>query len=474
MNSLKGKIEHVVVLMLENRSLDNMMGFLYPSGKTPRGDTFEGIAPNSYSNTAPEVGEVEAQLITPPPSGACVTNPDPDPGEGFYHVNVELNTTGSPPLGDNSGFLVDYLNVTQSAALAPNIMLSYAPEQVPVTSLLAREFAVSDQWFCSAPTETFPNRLYVAAGTSAGLLYDEPLFDPTFLFGVLRRLPTVFNLLSDSGKTWKSYFHDVAFNWVLAQDGGFLSPNIEQYDLHFEQDLRGDDFPAYAFIEPAYAFFPNDQHPPHDVTAGEALVADVYNRIRRSKYWEKTLLIITYDEHGGCYDHVTPPPAIPPDEIHSRPYHRYPNDPVFNFDRYGLRVPAIFVSPYIEAGTVVRTNPGLYDPPNPPPVPPSTLPVPLPFDHTTIIKTLSSLFDLKSSSTGQSYLTERDRAAPDLGDYLPLGDKVLDKPESVVPPKVPFHCRLNFDLSTERLQKFLQLRHLVGEARHEESLEGRD
>ena len=157
-------------------------------------------------------------------------------------------------------------------------------------------------------------------------------------------------MFEDSGKTWKSYFHDVAFNWVLLQDGSFTSPNIDSYELHFQSDLDGDNFPDYAFIEPAYAFFPNDEHPPHDVTAGEALIADVYNRICQSRYWESTLLIIPYDEHGGCYDHVTPPPAPPPDTIYSI-------NPPFNFDRYGVRVPAVFISPYISRRTIVRAVP---------------------------------------------------------------------------------------------------------------------
>lgn len=280
MSNLKDKIKHVVVLMLENRSLDNMMGFLYPDRPE-----FNGITPNTYYNKIHATGKVYAQPLPSSLTTGCLKNPSPDPGEGFDHVNTELNITPETPLGDNSGFLRDYFQVTGSATLAPHIMYSYTPEQVPIISTLAKHFAVSDQWFCSAPTETFPNRLYVATGTSAGLLYDGALFDPDF-FQYLADLPTVFNMFEDSGKTWKSYFHDVAFNWVLLQDGSFTSPNIDSYELHFQSDLDGDNFPDYAFIEPAYAFFPNDEHPPHDVTAGEALIADVYNRICQSQYWK--------------------------------------------------------------------------------------------------------------------------------------------------------------------------------------------
>jgi phospholipase C len=439
MSGLQGKIEHVVVLMLENRSFDNMLGFLYPSGPG-----FNGLKPATYYNTIPATGPIYAQEPAPSSHLGCLKNPDPDPGEGFDHVNVELNITPDSPLGDNSGFLLDYYNVTKSAELAPNIMYSYSASQVPIISALARQFAVSDQWFCSAPTETFPNRLYVACGTSAGLLYDDAIFDPSFL-PYLATLPTVFNMLDDSGRTWKSYFHDIAFNWVLLQDGSFLSPNVDNYELHFQRDLDGDNFPDYAFIEPAYAFFPNDEHPPHDVTAGEALIADVYNRIRQSKYWESTLLIITYDEHGGCYDHVTPPPAPPPDEIYS-------TDPPFTFNRYGVRVPAVFVSPYVAPGTIVRAVPDW-----------SFSPSDLPFDHTTIIKTLSNLFDLTLSSTGDGYLTQRDKAAPDLADYLPLTDSPDNNPDPLTAPKVPLECYIDLEPSSERKMKFLKLKALARE-----------
>jgi phospholipase C len=436
-SDIKDKIKHVVVLMLENRSLDNMMGFLYPDRPE-----FNGITPNTYYNKIHATGKVYAQPLPSTLTTGCLKNPSPDPGEGFDHVNTELNITPETPLGDNSGFLRDYFQVTGSAELAPHIMYSYTPEQVPIISTLAKHFAVSDQWFCSAPTETFPNRLYVATGTSAGLLYDGALFDPDF-FQYLADLPTVFNMFEDSGKTWKSYFHDVAFNWVLLQDGSFTSPNIDSYELHFQSDLDGDNFPDYAFIEPAYAFFPNDEHPPHDVTAGEALIADVYNRICQSQYWESTWLIITYDEHGGCYDHVTPPPAPPPDTIYSI-------NPPFNFDRYGVRVPAVFISPYISRRTIVRAVPDW-----------NFTPTDLPFDHTTVIKTLTNLFDLKLAATGNNYLTERDRAAPDLFDALTLTDTPDNNPGPLVAPHVPIECYIDLDLSSDRKMKFLKLKALA-------------
>jgi phospholipase C len=336
-------------------------------------------------------------------------------------------------------------------------MRSFSPEQVPVFSTLARQFAISDQWFCSAPTETFPNRMFVAAATSRGLLYDAPIFDPSFL-PTLLTLPTVFNLLEQSGRSWKSYFHDTAFNWLLFKDGGFLSPYIDSYELHFQSDLDNGNLPDYAFIEPAYSLLPNDEHPPHDVTAGEALIANVYNSIRQSDYWENTLFVITYDEHGGCYDHVTPPLAPSPDGVASRPDPSHPGDPTFYFDRYGLRVPTLFISPYIEAGTVVRTNPD-WD------FPTDTLPDPLPFDHTTIIKTLTNLFDLRFSTPPyNNYLTDRDKAAPDLGDYLNLMDSPSNNPTPLEVPHVPLECYIEPEPLSDRQMKFMQLKKMARDA----------
>ena len=149
--------------------------------------------------------------------------------------------------------------------------------------------------------------------------------------------------------------------------------------------------PSYSFIEPRYFTIlhpPNDQHPPHIVTLGEQLVADVYNCLRSGPAWTQTLLVITYDEHGGCYDHVPPPSATPPATPPTTP---------FNFDRYGVRVPAVIVSAYVEQGTVLRASGAV------------------PFDHTSIIATVRKRFPAFGPP-----LTGRDAVAPDLGAALTL------------------------------------------------------
>jgi phospholipase C len=176
----------------------------------------------------------------------------------------------------------------------------------------------------------------------------------------------------------------------LLQSFWLLRDHFHFYE-QFQADAKSGTLPAYSFIEPRYfsdLALPNDQHPPHIVTLGEQLIADVYNQLRNGPGWTKTLLIRTYDEHGGCYDHVPPPGAIPPES---------PIDgQAFRFDRYGVRVPAVIVSPFVQQGTVLR--------------PPASVP----FDHTSILATLRKRFSLGSP------LTARDASAPDISGALTL------------------------------------------------------
>lgn len=153
---------------------------------------------------------------------------------------------------------------------------------------------------------------------------------------------------------------------------------------------------------------PSDQHPPHNVVYGEQLIATVYNAVRSAPTWKQTLLVITYDEHGGCYDHAPPPLAVPPDAKRSDG---------FAFDRYGVRVPAVIISPYMPPGEIVRVAENGLPHQGPP----------YPFDHTSILATLRKLFDLGAP------LTARDAVAPDLIDPLSLTNPENDGPPLVTP-----------------------------------------
>ena len=224
-------------------------------------------------------------------------------------------------------------------------------------------------------------------------------------------MDTVFNRLESVKQPWRVYFHDIPQSITLTRLWDNAFTNFRFFEKEFARDAANGNLPAYTFIEPRYftdtvgGKLPNDQHPPHNVAHGEALIASVYNAVRGSPAWKDTLLIITYDEHGGCYDHVVPPKATPPDTHDSDG---------FDFGKFGVRVPAVIISPYVPAGSIIR--------------PPGATP----FDHTSISATLGKLFKFPP-------LTHRDAAAPDLLEAL-TGDGSNDGPASIKftdPPPAP-------------------------------------
>jgi phospholipase C len=284
-----------------------------------------------------------------------------------------------------------------------SVMHYFTAEQLPVLSALAGAFGVCDQWHASAPCQTWPNRFFAHTGTSLGYVNngDFPIPFPA---------PSIFGRLSQFDRSWRVYFHDVPQS-IMLEDVWYRAFLHYRTFGQFLADARCGDLPSYSFIEPRYfsdlgAGIPNDQHPPHNVAVGEKLTADVYKAVRGSPCWKTCLLVITYDEHGGCYDHVPPPPALSPDG----------HGPAgFPFDAYGVRVPAVIISPYMPKGSVVRPAPAgaAGDAP------------PYPFDHTSIIATVRKLFALGGP------LTDRDRVAPDL-----LGSLSLPAPTNDGPPQV--------------------------------------
>jgi len=380
-------IKHVVVLMLENRSFDSMLGMLYASD-----NTFDGLTGTEQNIWHKPGGLTQpVQVWKSPdftPTAACI--PDPDPGELFTDIHMQiqgLGVDGKPNPGPAAmgGFVDNYMrqpagNPATDPPPDPGAAMHYfTPDQVPVLSTLAREFGVSDRWHASAPCQTWPNRFFAHTGTANGYINNSPTHFPY-------TMETVFNRLDDVKQSWRVYFHDAPQSMTLAKLWNKALTHFGLFELEFARDAKAGTLPAYSFIEPRYftdpiiGKMPNDQHPPHDVAYGEALIATVYNAVRNGPGWENTLLIITYDEHGGCYDHVVPPKATPPGGA---------NPDGFGFDQFGVRVPAVIISPYVPKGSKIR--------------PAGTTP----FDHTSIFATLRKLFGAKS-------LTPRDAAAPDL------------------------------------------------------------
>jgi len=435
------KIEHIVVLMLENRSFDNLLGWLYDDENPKRNQHFEGLTKDIWnpfnnidSNGLPFVEKVPirkngepyklGRKTMYPEENFCL--PDPDPGEGYRDTTDQIYGTYKvdnlyPPPPTAMGFVNNYMKAMmfgtftyQDAPVDPReIMNCYTPKQVPVLSKLAKEFAVLDQYFCSVPSQTLPNRDFVHAATSNGYVNNKPE----------NQVPqkTIYNQIQDEidkGRkdlSWGIYngtqksreegsdewipFSLTRLCMVQIQDKKYNS-NFKLMD-EFYKDAAAGSLPSYSFLEPQFSGpNQNDQHPPVDIRSGEQLIADIYNAIKKSPKWEQTMFVITYDEHGGTFDH------FPPTATAKSPEKKVVDGQMgFRFNRFGLRVPTVVISPLIEEGTIGR--PSGY----------------VPFDHTSIIKTVQNCFKLNGN------LTERDKAAPDLSCLLTLDTPRKRKPE---------------------------------------------
>jgi phospholipase C len=346
-------IKHVVLLMLENHSFDQMLGCLqseYPE--------LDGVDVNS--------NEPRFNLDL---SGTEVFQIPIDVQQFPLDPKHESRFALDQIANGNSGFVTDFQkNVSGNTATdRQNIMGYYLLGRLPALHELATNFTVCDHWFSSLPGPTWPNRFFALTGTSSGrVLMPEGPLNPRLNEYFVQDQFTLFDRLTKAGKSWKIYYYDFPSSLLLNRQR--LPENLQGYsriDNFFEEARNEQQFPAFAFIEPKYfGADQNDDHPPHNVFKAEKLIADVYNAIRSNpELWESTLLAVVYDEHGGFYDHVVPPGAIPPDE------HREE----WTFDRLGVRVPAILVSPFV-GRRVEQTV----------------------FDHTSFLKYLTKLWTLGS------------------------------------------------------------------------------
>jgi phospholipase C len=386
-------LEHVFVLMLENRSFDHLFGFSGLSGidattgaptavEGLRGNESNALAGNSY------------QVVR----GADYAMPA-DPGHEFPDVLGQLCGTGvryEPPYPtiDNSGF-VDSYNDSGGSSNPVEVMKCFdTPRQLPVLYALAREFAICDHWFSSMPGPTWPNRMFVHAASSGGLEHSPTtaeIVEWEALNGFTFKNGTIFEAMTRRRKAYHFYSGD-DFPMVAALKGVTLLDVHRIGDLL--TDLEKNPFPYdYVFIEPSYNAlhdFQNSssQHPLSDVRAGEALVKTVYEGLRASPIWENSLFIVTWDEHGGFYDHMAPPRAVAPgDTTATCKYNRSG----FTFEQYGVRTPAIVVSPWIPRGTIDHRI----------------------YDHASVPATLEAVFQLQP-------LTARDASARSLMPLLSL------------------------------------------------------
>lgn len=495
---LSSQIEHIVVVMFENRSFDNMLGDLYPAS-----DTYDGLTGNEVNPVHPADlhSKVEKVWKAKPGIDAMIM-PFPDPNEEFVDMTKQLfGTEWESALGPNTtitpamnGFVWNYLTAKPTGCVDPkgkHIMQYYAsgPDgNIPVTSALAAAYTVSDRWFGSGPVQTFPNRVFNHCATPG--TYRKDLFGDTYaylndtdykdliVFGDGVDEPSVFSTLDAAlpGPTnWKVYYEDAAE--IVGKPMGILSALLVKY-VHevykaenqnqvmpfsqFAADVAGDTLPLYSFIEPRYfEDSPNrsqSNHPgnaiaPWDfdtdpmaisVCDGEAFLAQIYNTLCSNQaVFDKTLLVVIYDEHGGVYDHVPPPPAPSP----------FASGQVqgFDYSRYGPRIPCLLINPYVNRADGVAFRP------------PATG---NPFDHTTIIQTVIQQFLPPSQWTT---LTNRDANTPVLANLIdptntPIPNVTLPTLSCPVPPT--YICVPDGSLSSRQklVQAILQARGKGGEA----------
>jgi len=400
------EIEHIVVLMLENRSFDQMLGFLPRDGHLSGIEGLRGDEFNLLDPTNPESQRFFVKKDAPfaMPSGL-------DPDHELTAVNYQLTGTPYQPSprcpARNDGFVMNFAYVAQailgrqpSDSEIELVMSCFGMGQLPALQTLAQNFCVCDHWFSAVPGPTNPNRLFVHAATSHGIAVNE--------FERRLAIPTIYGHLERSGRSWRSYYFDL--NDLVQFVGLRLDRDtLRQFD-RFGEDVAADDLADYTFIQPRFltgtdpSEVDNSQHAPADVRPGDELIATVYNALRGNPtVWRKTLLIVTYDEHGGFYDHVTPPFGAP------NPDGRTSANPPFEFTRLGLRVPTVLVSPWI-APQVDST----------------------PYCHTSILATVKAHFGLPR------FLTARDAWASDFSRLLSTDSGFREStPEKLVPAEVP-------------------------------------
>jgi phospholipase C len=389
-----GKLRFIV-LMLENRSFDHLIGYL------PHADpvAFNGLKGTEFNF----VDEENTKTIYVDKKANYTIKPGPD----HSHAGVRYQLFGDfeeygGRVPSMTGFVKNYEQVDEEPGLGPNVMKCFDPQKIPVIATLAMSYRVCANWFSSVPGQTWPNRNFAHAGTSDGEV------------NIAKRFycdETIFEKLQQEGRSWAIYHDGIAQSMVFDRLWKLPGDGFRSID-DFERDIDQDRLPDYSFIEPHYlgkksdCMHPGSSYVGHEESrfrAGERLIARVYNKLSgNEKVWAKTVLLIAFDEHGGFYDHVAPGPAVPPDD---KVWHDHDGHE-FKFDLLGVRVPAIVVSPWVERRSVDKRI----------------------YDHTTIIATARKLF------APNIELKKRVECAPNLVDTL-LDSPVEDKPVAL--PSVP-------------------------------------
>lgn len=502
-------IEHIVVLMLENRTFDSMLGWLYehekpehfvPATSAPSYRGLQDVDRSQFTNWM-NVGD--RRFGAPPIRGARgFVSPNFAPGESFRQVTTQFYNTATPASGapvTMTGVMADFGEIiTQRTSdferikqLAPMVMESFTPGQAPVLNQLARHYAVCDAWYASVPAQTNPNRAFLMCGTSNGMINNGDLETDPRAKAIEEQVgmaigddridaPTIFNALHTAGVDW-AVFYETSYlprkistllnnattlakfipgidkvvqalkpytDYLVGLTSGALEscytwrlfPQIKdkipgaEFRFHktdeFHRMARAGRLPKFSYIEPFWSIahstvdnpayqnlfsaLGNDYHPPGSILAGEQFVKEIYSSlIANPSAWEKTLLLITFDEFVGTFDHMVDDlksGAVKPPWGDGPPPR--PNIANFKFDRLGARVPTIVVSPWVEKGTVLRSS------------------TPTPFDHTSVIASVleqigrPDLLDQfgERAKNAPSFNTALTRATPRTDTVLPFVD----------------------------------------------------
>ena len=365
------KIDHIVVLMLENRSFDHMLGYLTLEAGRPEVDGLRASMANVYRGKTYKVRHLQRTALTK----------DEDPCHGGACIVEQVS-------GNMGGFVANFAKERKNAKLVDVVMGYYNGSDLPVYDHLTREFGVCDRWYCSVPGATWPNRLYAVCGQAAGSKDGRqvPIYD----------LPSFVRHLETNKVSWRWYSHDVGT--LRFSDSKFRVGYLDKFAYfdrrsllaprNFIDDAKDGKLPSVSWIDPNFVDVSfigpagsNDDHPPSDIKAGQELVLKTYTALVNSPKWRKTMLVVTYDEHGGFFDHVLPPAA-------------HDDRPAFR--TYGVRVPALVVSPFTPRASVVSTV----------------------YDHTSIIKTILLRFCAKNGQIPD--MGARVTNANHLGDTLTL------------------------------------------------------
>ena len=354
-------LQHIVVLMMENRSFDHMLGALHatrPRDRRPHRQREQSRTPPACPSPVSPLPSSRASSIPTP----TITFPAVDL-QIFGGVTTAQNPNRQPNM---QGFVKSYFNQQQNVAHSRKIMNYFTPDKLPVLTILASEFAVFNRWFSSIPGPTLCNRAFAHYGTSFGQVSMD-------VFYWNKQYKSIYERLVDSREHRKTLL--LRRRPAHRSKWSTCCRTSRSSSAHFRTSstpAAASKLPQYCFIEPNYTdhdapdgageLLACDQHPDHDVRAGEQFIATVYNAIRKNpNLWPHTAILIVYDEHGGTFDHVLPP-SCTPDGFVAQPSATQTPDP-FHFDRFGVRVPAVLISPWVQKGLVIgdKDNPNASD-----------------------------------------------------------------------------------------------------------------